>query len=352
MILADKIIELRKKNGWSQEDLAEKMDVSRQSISKWEGAQSVPDMNRILRLSEIFGVSTDFLLKDDMEFEDTPAGYTSTADAGASASGSGRGAYEAKCELEVRTVSMEEAQGFMDYKAFAAGRIAIGVLLCILSPILLIVLSSAAEAGRIGVTEGQAAGFGLAVLIILVGAAVALFVTTGLRGKRYEYFEKEAIETLYGVDGAVKDRREKYRSTYTWQLVTGIVLCVLAVIPLFVTMMIFGDQDTPYNDYRYAAAVGVLLLLVAIGVFLIVRACIVWGGFQMLLETGDYTRAHKIENKKNEHIDAIYWGAAIVIYLAWSFITMQWQMTWIVWPIAGVGYGLLVAILRAVRSKG
>ena len=122
MILADKIIELRKKNGWSQEDLAEKMDVSRQSISKWEGAQSVPDMNRILRLSEIFGVSTDFLLKDDMEFEDEPAGYTSTADAGASASGSGRGAYEAKCELEVRTVSMEEAQGFMDYKAFAAGR--------------------------------------------------------------------------------------------------------------------------------------------------------------------------------------------------------------------------------------
>ena len=181
---------------------------------------------------------------------------------------------------------------------------------------------------------------------------VALFVTTGLRGKRYEYFEKEAIETLYGVDGAVKDRREKYRSTYTWQLVTGIVLCVLAVIPLFVTMMIFGDQDTPYNDYRYAAAVGVLLLLVAIGVFLIVRACIVWGGFQMLLETGDYTRAQKLENKKNEHIDAIYWGTAIVIYLAWSFITMQWQMTWIVWPIAGVGYGLLVAVLRAVRSRG
>ena len=48
MILADKIIELRKKNGWSQEDLAEKLDVSRQSISKWEGAQSIPDMNKIL----------------------------------------------------------------------------------------------------------------------------------------------------------------------------------------------------------------------------------------------------------------------------------------------------------------
>lgn len=44
MILADKIVNLRKRAGWSQEELAEKMGVSRQSISKWEGAQSVPDM--------------------------------------------------------------------------------------------------------------------------------------------------------------------------------------------------------------------------------------------------------------------------------------------------------------------
>ena len=53
MILADKIIELRKKNGLSQEELAEKLNVSRQSISKWEGAQSIPDMNKILKLSDL-----------------------------------------------------------------------------------------------------------------------------------------------------------------------------------------------------------------------------------------------------------------------------------------------------------
>ena len=62
MILADKIILLRKKNGWSQEELAEKLNVSRQSISKWEGAQSVPAMDKILQMSDIFGVTTDFLL--------------------------------------------------------------------------------------------------------------------------------------------------------------------------------------------------------------------------------------------------------------------------------------------------
>lgn len=59
MILADKIIEERKRIGLSQEELAEKLNVSRQSVSKWEGAQSIPDINRIIMLAEIFGVTTD-----------------------------------------------------------------------------------------------------------------------------------------------------------------------------------------------------------------------------------------------------------------------------------------------------
>ena len=51
MILAEKISEERKKNGWSQEELAEKLSVSRQSVSKWESGQSVPDLNRILEMA-------------------------------------------------------------------------------------------------------------------------------------------------------------------------------------------------------------------------------------------------------------------------------------------------------------
>lgn len=65
MIFADKLITLRKKVGWSQEELAEKLNVTRQSVSKWEGAQSVPDIDKILQLSRLFGVTTDYLLKDE-----------------------------------------------------------------------------------------------------------------------------------------------------------------------------------------------------------------------------------------------------------------------------------------------
>ncbi len=67
MILADKIIKLRKKNGWSQEELADKLKVSRQAVSKWEGMQSVPELQKILQLGELFGVTTDYLLKDEIE---------------------------------------------------------------------------------------------------------------------------------------------------------------------------------------------------------------------------------------------------------------------------------------------
>ena len=64
MPLADKIIELRKKQGWSQIDLADRLGVSRQSVSKWEMAQAVPELDKIIKMSELFAVTTDYLLKD------------------------------------------------------------------------------------------------------------------------------------------------------------------------------------------------------------------------------------------------------------------------------------------------
>ena len=101
MILADKIIELRKKSGWSQEELADRLGVSRQSISKWEGAQSIPDLNRIIAMSQLFGVSTDYLLKDDASEtageERLPQVFDESAE-------------------PLRPVSLEEANGFLRKK--------------------------------------------------------------------------------------------------------------------------------------------------------------------------------------------------------------------------------------------
>ena len=326
MILADKIIEQRKKNGWSQEELAEKMDVSRQSISKWESAQSVPDMARIVLLSQLFGVSTDYLLKDELEQADTAA--------------------DVDIDRELRTVSMEEASAFLQVREQNAVRIAVGVMLCILSPILIILLSGAQEMGKIALSESQAVGLGLMFLFLLVGSAVALFVTSGLRSSQFEYLEKEPIDTLYGVDGMVRERRERFRPIFSRQLTIGIVLCVVAVMPLFLSIFLFGE-----DSFSHVAAVALLLAIVAVGVLLIVRVSIVWGAFQQLLEEGDYSRESKAIEKKYSFIAGSYWMLVTAGFLAWGFITGRWDRCWIVWPIAGVLFGAIWGVLRSLQKR-
>ena len=71
-MLSEKIINLRKSRGWSQEELAEKLDVSRQSVSKWESGVSNPELDKIVAMSTLFGVSTDYLLKDVTTEEKEP----------------------------------------------------------------------------------------------------------------------------------------------------------------------------------------------------------------------------------------------------------------------------------------
>lgn len=90
MLLADKIVTLRKRAGWSQEELAAQLGVSRQSVSKWEGAQSVPDMQKVVQMSRLFGVTTDYLLKEELG-EPEPAPAESAAPAALRDHGAGGG---------------------------------------------------------------------------------------------------------------------------------------------------------------------------------------------------------------------------------------------------------------------
>lgn len=70
MAVSDKLYELRKKSGLSQEALAEQLDVSRQAVSKWESGQSTPEPDKLVAISRYFGVSLDYLMKDDAEAEE------------------------------------------------------------------------------------------------------------------------------------------------------------------------------------------------------------------------------------------------------------------------------------------
>ena len=329
MIFADKLIDLRKKSGWSQEELAEKLEVSRQTISKWEGALSTPDLGRMLKIAQLFGVTTDYLMKDELELTECVA--EQAVEDGA----------------QIRQVSMEQAVEFIRLRYSAGKWIALGVLMCILCAVPLILLGEMQELGRVTIHESTAAGIGCLALFLMVASAVGIFIHSGLKMQPYEFLEQEPIETAYGVDGMVRERRKGYSSRYTQLLITGILLCVLCPTPLFATMVWFGED----NDWMMAWAVVGLLTMVAVGVYCIVRTCIVWGSFQLLLEEGDYTREKKLESRRNSSIAGIYWGVVTALYLGYSFVSGNWERSWIIWPVAGVCYGVLECVLRMLRNK-
>lgn len=329
MILADKIIEERKRNGWSQEELAEKLDVSRQSVSKWEGAQSIPDINRIIQMADLFGVSTDYLLKEnEVRSEDK---------------------YELSESVEkdrkTRKVSMEEASEFIKLMEGQASVLARGVSLCILSPVILIVFGGFAEKGIFGISEKFAGTVGVIILLIMVAMAVYNFISCGNRAKKFEFLEKEEIDTEYGVDGMVKERMDAFEPSFNRALVLGVVLCILSCLPLLAASMITEKA------YIITAMVGVLLLIVATAVNLFVRVGVVKGSYDKLLQEGDYTT----EKKKNApligRIAGIYWLIAVAIYLSISFLTNKWEASWIIWPVAGVLWPVTIAIVKIIIKE-
>ena len=114
-----KISALRKQKGWSQEELAEKLMVTRQAVSKWESAQSMPDLDKLVQLSEALGVSTDYLLKDE-QAQSAPVPAT------------------AEQTVKPRHVTQEEARRYLQLQTAAIPKTTLGVALCVWSSIVLI----------------------------------------------------------------------------------------------------------------------------------------------------------------------------------------------------------------------
>ena len=311
MNLADKIIEERKKNGWSQEELASKLGVSRQAVSKWESSGSIPDLQRILQMSELFGVTTDYLLKDEIE-EEPLNEYV---------------------ETKTIKVSMEEANQYLDMKSRGSRIVANATSLCILSPVPLIVLGTMTE-------DHTLVGFSLVFLLVLVAIAVYLFVNYGIRDASMQHLEKESLETEYGVSGMVRERRKQYEPAFTRNIAIGVVLCILSVIPAIMAGVMEADDSTG------GISVGLLLIIVSIGVNILIRAGMIKSSYDTLLQEGEYTKEEKHLKKKTDSFSGAYWCLIVAIYLGWSFSTNNWKFTWIIWPVAGVLYAAVLGLVK------
>lgn len=320
MILAEKIITLRKRMDWSQEELAEKLDISRQSVSKWEVGATIPDLDKILKMSELFGVSTDYLLKDGIEQAEVMG----------------------KDVPEGRTVSVEEANAYMDTAEEVCGKIATAVSLFILSPVCLIQMA-AMYAGSM--LEDRMVIFGVVILLVIVAIGVAICIYNDSKLEKFKYLSKETFSLQYGVEGIVEKRKSASENKHRAFTIIGVVLCIVSAVPLLITS-VFTE-----NEVALIESVIILLIMIAAGVHLFVRKSIVEESFNQLLQCEEFTAENKEADRRMSFFRKTYWLVVTAAFLAYNFITDDWGSSWIIWPVAGVLYAAIYGILKEVMKK-
>jgi len=146
--------------------------------------------------------------------------------------------------------------------------------------------------------------------------------------------EQEPFESEYGVSGLVRERQKAYRSTYVKYNSIGVCLCVLSPVPLL------GGAFTE-QALLTVLLLCVTLLTVGIGVMLFIVAGVRWASMQRLLREGEFSEKGKRKNRIGEAVGTAYWLLATAVYLCWSFVSDAWHMTWIVWPVAGILFGVV-----------
>ena len=156
------------------------------------------------------------------------------------------------------------------------------------------------------------------------------------------YVEEEFPNLLFAKDGEVYDL-EGCKA-----IAIGVGLCIFAVLPLVVAGML---DDMGASVVVAACFMALLLVFVSSGVYLFISRGLVRESFSKLLQTGDFTPEKKVNGKTIEKISGIYWCVVTAIFLAWSFLTNDWGITWVIWPVAGVLFGGIACAVHLYKRK-
>lgn len=323
MIMADKIIQLRKQFGWSQENLADALNVSRQSVSKWESGNSIPDLNKILKMAELFGVTTDYLLKDDIVAVET-AGPDS--------------------DPHVVKLSIEDVNAYAEAKVKAAKMISKGVMTIIYAVIPLFMMLALSEGNMISISEDAAVLIGISSLLVIVASGVAILIHSNRHTNDIDKLAGN-FELSYGVEGVVKEKLNKYLPKFTTTVSIAVAEFILSVLPLLYAGIMGKTDAFPLFMLAF------MFLLIGHGVYMLVNVSARKDAYEMILKQGEFAPEKIEENEEAEKLGAFYWPLVVAIYLGWSFWTYDWHITWIVWPVAGLVFAALTGLVQMFKPK-
>ena len=295
----EKLQKLRKENGMSQEELATRLNVSRQAVSKWENGQGFPETEKLLTISNLYGVSLDYLLKSEGNPAEEPTE---------------RGYY----------ASREKVEGYLAMKQRGAFRIAVAVSIIILS---------------VGLASTLQSEIGGMLMLLGVAVGVAILVASIFIPKQYTEIEAQPLVFDGGFIREFKALYLAQRKKLGMAIVFGIMLFFLAVILIIVAENILYITAGKYMFFVF--------LLVATGVFILILAGSGLSSAKIISENEKYI-AEQEEEKSNGWVFGVIMPVAVGIYLLCGFVWNSWATAWPVFPVAAM---LGVAVLNFTGRK-
>ena len=266
---------------------------------------------------------------------------------------------------EIPMISADEADDFLQVSRKAATKVAFGVMLCIISPVVLIYMTGLSEFTSNWLSENIAAFLGLFALFLCVAVAVTLFISSGISAPSYQYLKKEPFRMSPDTAAYLGELHNQFRSAFAIQISVGVFFCILSVIPLLAVALLF-DGGSEKQELFLITCVSLLLILVGIGVFLLVHAGMISESYKTLLggdislhddckqqasyETHD-PRRRQYHKALSNAISDVYWLGVTAAYLIWSFLFHAWHISWLIWPLAGILWGAFDSIAVVFRSK-
>lgn len=282
-----KLQSLRKEKGLSQEALAEKLNVSRQAVSKWESGAGYPEMDKLILISDLFGVTIDYLIKDSHEFVQD----------------------EQRMESKY-FMNSQKIKEYMNFKKHFGLRIGGAVSAIILSVIFPILMS-----------DKQYEMIGTMIMLIVIAIAVGILIMTGMSCEAYLDLEEKEIHMSFNDLQDIQNQYMNFKSKFGMSIAFGVFLIIFAV-----AMTVFVEE---YVKNEYLSGI-ILITCVAISVFIFIYQCIKDGMYQFLVQNKKYIIEQKKEKKS---LYAITMPLAAMIYLVMGFTQGWWHPGWIIFPV-------------------
>lgn len=236
-----------------------------------------------------------------------------------------------------QNIDKTTVEKYFAHKKQSGFRIGFGVMLCILSVTFPILFGNSDSV--IVMKNGELVG--VLLLFISIAAAVSLFVLTGLKSEDYKCFNKPfcvSQETaLYA-----KTLSDGFKNRYAMSIVVSIAAYILSIIPTVVM------SELNMNDNLGAVF---LFIIVGAATFNLIYHTYINEGFKTVLKKKQNNAGDNKENALHGAVSAIYWCIVTAVYLAWSFITMDWGRTWIIWPVAGVLFGAVEGVIMLATKN-